>query len=688
MQFLSPGVLWALAALAVPILLHLFYFRRFRKVAFTNVRFLREVKEETQRRSRLRNLLVLALRLVAFGALVLAFAQPFLGGGDPDAAAAPARVAVVVDNSRSMAAQSADVSLLEKAKQRARELIRAHGEATEFQLITNDLDGASSRWLTQEDALGSLDEIGFGASPQAGSALLRRVLTTAGEAPPTYVLSDFQTSQYDLGELTAETSLRPVLVPLTAVETRNVAIDSAYLLRPVQLVGEPVEVAVALTNYGDADAEAVRLSALVEGNTQPFGLRSVPAGATLRDTVTLSVTRPGFTRAELRITDFPIEFDDRYFVAFEVRDRLSVLVIADGEVRPELAAAFPEGSPLRLSSNRTSNVDYSALPGYDLIVLDGPRGVPSGLVQSLAGAAAAGAKVLVFPGAGAANGADGYAALLTALGLPPLGLLEEGDFEGARLNTQSFVFSDVYERLPRNTRLPRARARFALRGAGAEPLLSFRDGRPFLVAASGPRGTAYLSAAPLDPDASDLARRGEVFVPMLYRMAFSGGTARAIAQTIGAGGALEVSLPPEADERALRMRSAEASFVPAQRRTGRAAVLSFGQAPERPGHYDVVDGADSTVAAVAFNLDRRESPMSFHDPADLAAAGLTVYDGDTAGALDAALATGTLGTPWWPYLVAVALAALLAESLVLRFWRPGRGAVVVSTPGAAVASAE
>ena len=684
MQFLSPGVLWALAALAVPILLHLFYFRRFRKVAFTNVRFLREVKEETQRRSRLRNLLVLALRLLAFAALVLAFAQPFLGGVAEEAAP-PERVAVVVDNSRSMAAQSSDVALLERAKQRTRELIRAHGEATEFQLITNDVDGASSRWLTQEDALASVDGIGFGASPQTGTQLLQRVLVTGGQAPPTYLLSDFQASQFDAAALAADTALRPVLVPLAAVETRNVAIDSAYLLSPVQLVGEPVEVVVLLTNYGDADAESVRLSAVVDGNTQPFGLRAVPARATVRDTVTLSVTQAGYTRAELRITDFPIEFDDRYYVAFEVRDRLEVLVIADGPTRPELAAAFPEGSPLRLTANRASNVNYSALASYDLIVLDDLAAVPSGLTQSLAEAVAAGSKVLVFPAASAAGGAGGYAALLQALQLPSLGAAEEGTFEGARLNTQSFVFSDVYERLPRNTKLPSARIRFALGAAGAEPLLSFRDGRPFVVAKAGAGGIAYLSAAPLAPEGSDFARAGEVFVPMLYRMAFSGGTARPIAQTIGAGGVVEVPVPTELGEGALRMRSGGEAFVPAQRRVGRTAVLSFGQAPARPGHYDVVDAGDSTLAVVAFNLDRRESPMTFLDAGDLADAGLVVYDGDSAAALEAALATGSLGTPWWPYLVAAALAALLAEALVLRFWRPGAAGVSTGGPGVRLA---
>ena len=116
MQFVHPAFLWALAALAIPIIIHLFYFRRFKKVYFTNVRFLKEVKEETSARRRLRNLLVLLARLLALAALVLAFAQPFIPQ-DTEVKKGTKAVSIYVDNSFSMNALSQDVPLLEKAKQ-------------------------------------------------------------------------------------------------------------------------------------------------------------------------------------------------------------------------------------------------------------------------------------------------------------------------------------------------------------------------------------------------------------------------------------------------------------------------------------------------------------------------------------------------------------------------------------------
>ena len=78
MQVAFPLFLIALASILIPLIIHLFYFQRYRTEYFSNVRFLKEVVEEKQTRSRLRNILVLLSRIFFIVFLVLAFAQPFL----------------------------------------------------------------------------------------------------------------------------------------------------------------------------------------------------------------------------------------------------------------------------------------------------------------------------------------------------------------------------------------------------------------------------------------------------------------------------------------------------------------------------------------------------------------------------------------------------------------------------------
>ena len=78
MSFLYPSFLWALAALASPVIIHLFQLRRFKRIDFPNVRFLREVSQQTRQRRKVQHWLVLIARMAAIASLVLAFAQPYV----------------------------------------------------------------------------------------------------------------------------------------------------------------------------------------------------------------------------------------------------------------------------------------------------------------------------------------------------------------------------------------------------------------------------------------------------------------------------------------------------------------------------------------------------------------------------------------------------------------------------------
>src|SRR6187431_3204710 len=113
MLFTYPAFLFALSALSIPIIVHLFNFRRFKKIYFTNVRFLKEIKQDTRNRSRLKHLLILASRILAVIFLVLAFAQPFIPAKGSKAVAGAKRVSVYIDNSFSMDAISSNGDLLE-----------------------------------------------------------------------------------------------------------------------------------------------------------------------------------------------------------------------------------------------------------------------------------------------------------------------------------------------------------------------------------------------------------------------------------------------------------------------------------------------------------------------------------------------------------------------------------------------
>ena len=134
MQFLFPAFLWALLALSIPIIIHLFYFRRFKKVYFTNVKYLKEIKEETSNRNKLKNLLILISRCLAVACLVFAFAQPFIPKGTGIKSGLN-YVSVFVDNSFSMSANKSEIPLIDIAKDKARSVVSSYGDEDRFQIF-------------------------------------------------------------------------------------------------------------------------------------------------------------------------------------------------------------------------------------------------------------------------------------------------------------------------------------------------------------------------------------------------------------------------------------------------------------------------------------------------------------------------------------------------------------------------
>ena len=131
MIYQNPKLLYALFAIAIPILIHLFNFRKHKTVYFSSIRFLKEIKEETQKKSELRNILILISRVLAITFLILAFAKPYI----------PAKnkhknntIVLYIDNSQSMDIDFGDGNLLNSAKEKAIQIIKSYTPENNFYL--------------------------------------------------------------------------------------------------------------------------------------------------------------------------------------------------------------------------------------------------------------------------------------------------------------------------------------------------------------------------------------------------------------------------------------------------------------------------------------------------------------------------------------------------------------------------
>ncbi|MEN0006017.1 MAG: BatA domain-containing protein [Bacteroidota bacterium] len=675
MQFLYPTFLFALAALAIPIIIHLFHFRRFKKVYFTNVRFLKEVKEETSARSKLRNLLVLLMRCLALAFLVFAFAQPFIPQ-DVEVKAGQKAVSVFVDNSFSMSSLSEDVPLLDKAKQRAREIVSAYTIEDQFQILTHDFEGRHQRMLSQEDALGLIDEIEkTPAVKQLSSALTRQqqaLNTSAAENQVSYLISDFQKNITDIQNYT-DTTLEVNLLPLQAVQERNISIDSAWFDAPVQVLNQTNRLLVRVANLSDEEVDNIRLSIRYDGQTRPVGTLSIPARASVVDTVNMTISRTGWYQAELAITDFPVQFDDKYFLAFNVAEVIKVLVINEVAPNAFLNAALGGISNFELTNRTSGNLDYSSFSDYQLIITNGLNAVSTGLASELNQYSTNGGNLLVFPGRTA--NLSSYNSFLNSFPANQLQNFETQERRVGQMNTEEFVFNDVFENTGANLKLPVTQGNYKMStfsNRGEERLLVYRDGTSYLNKYRVGEGHLYFCAAPLEEEFNDLIRNGEIFIPMLYKMAISAGRKAKIANTIGKDEVIEARHRTQSTDLVYKLKGIDNEFIPEQRIIGSKVILTVNNEDLDAGFYDLYLNEEESLGTYAFNYDRTESDLQYYSQDDLQAVVgevVSVLDVNDRTVLTSKIQERSQGITLWRWCLILALVFLALEILLLRFWR-------------------
>ena len=211
MNFVYPDFLFALFALAIPIIIHLFNFKKFKRVEFSNVAFLKEIKQESKSKSRLKEWLILFSRLLAITFLVLAFAQPYIPVSEKQTISGDKAVSIYIDNSFSMNGTGNKGRLLDMAKQYVYKIIDSYPAGQKFQLITSDLDGNTYRSFSKETIEEQLAELDDSPNSLVIDEVLKKqenwLIEQNVKAMDSYVISDFQRSSMTNLNVVLDTSI-------------------------------------------------------------------------------------------------------------------------------------------------------------------------------------------------------------------------------------------------------------------------------------------------------------------------------------------------------------------------------------------------------------------------------------------------------------------------------------------------
>jgi hypothetical protein len=674
MQFLYPGFLIALSALAIPVVIHLFNFRRFKTVYFSNVRFLKNVQEETATKNKLKHLLILIARCLALAFLVFAFAQPFIPAKNVGAEASHRAVSIYIDNSFSMEAEVDDEQIIDIAKRKAEEIVNGFTVDDRFQLITNDLEAKHQRLVSKDEMIqfiAAVQPSSVVRSLQEISDRQRDALHREAEDARklTYMLSDFQENA---GVMDNDTSIQVNLVPLVQRAQKNVSVDSMWFTTPVPVLNQAVQICVRLRNYGEGDMENVPVTLRLNEQIKAIADVSIPAKGTTIDTLSFTLTTGGWYSGEISIKDYPVTFDDILYFSFKPIEQIPVLSINGSGENIFLQRFFGNNDLFALKNNPATQIAFSELPTYDLIILNEVNSISGGLADALQQHLTRGGNVMIWPSM--AMDVNSFRTFLLANNAAAYGNVIKKQRLVSEVDTKNPVFADVFEKIPRNLTMPSAMQSYELQTVTAtreEMLLRFTDRQAMLARYPSGSGFIYLSATPLHRDITDLPVQAGLFAPIMYKVAISNTRTLPAYANIGQMGWINlpgIQLPGDAT---IKVQSKGDEFIPEIRRTGNNVAVNLSSYVQRSGFYTIVPDAavPQTDQLLALNYDRLESNMTFADAALLKerypASNVSVLsniDRDFTGMVSQ-MATGT---PLWKYCVIFVLVFLAAEIALIR----------------------
>ena len=705
MSFVYPQFLWGLLALSIPIIIHLFNFRRTRRVYFSNTAFLKNVKEATTSKLKVKHLLILLARLAFITFLVLTFAQPFIPGNAGDDVATNKLVYLYLDNSLSMASELASgVRSIDQGVSVIDEISSQYPRNTQYKLLTNQFGNFSRVPKNNEE----LAELAAGTELAAGARTAQEIIdkvqndrqsaalqgNDSFEATELYVISDFQKSTLgSLQPLQADTALRVNLVPVVNSFTRNLYVDSVYLDNPFMLADQANELTVSVRNDGGETVDDLIVRLLI--NEQQVANASLDVSAFSSGTLRFPLNFPleANNRCALQFEDYPATFDNEFFFTLNLGDKITVLEItATGQGTSNVARVYANEQLFDFQSFGINNLDYSLIEEADLVVLNELGNVNEETSRSIGPYVqeyleSGGHLIYVMPATGniaflrQITGNQGLVAervpLPDSVGTAPA--LANPDLANP-------FFSNMFEEEETNFEMPAAVSlvNHNLRG---EAYLRYRTGDPYLLALRNAATAAkqiFVFTTPLRQEFTGLYRHG-IFVPVMYRLA-------------SMGKSLETPLYYSVDDPTVVLRTKQweqnendaattaavyrllhddQEVIPAQRIVNQRLIMELPPDRLEAGFYDLrrssATVADSLpLVTLSFNVDEQESRIEPYSQEEINAqigdaSNVSVYEAEDVETFSAQLQNQNNQQSFWRYTLLLALLFLLIEVLLIRF---------------------
>jgi hypothetical protein len=681
MHFVYPAFLFSLFVLAIPVIIHLFYFRRFKQVLFSNIRFLKLIRNEKQSKNNLKQLILLILRLLALAFLIFAFAQPYLPVKDNRIKSGKKAISIYIDNSMSMENIGSTGTMLDNAKKIAAEIVKAYDINDEYQVITNDLAAKHQRFYEQGNIQSLISEIGISPFSKKLSTVLQRQISNINESKANnriiYVLSDMQKTSADLANLNKDSSVVKYFIPISAPASNNIAIDSAWIDKPILRLNQQVNLKVNITNYGDKAVEDATITLQMNGVQKGLANYNLAPNQTITITIPFTISQPGWNKLVLNITDYPFTFDDDYYMSFYIRDKINILCLNnDVKTNPFIRSVFSTDEYFSYNQELISMFNNIDMNKYQFLILNEITGIDAGMITKLINYVSDGGNLLLIPTSQNKSLPDTYNPLLSNFSFAGFDRIENLEMKVSNMNIENSLLRDIFTKVPQNADLPKVRkfySRLVNQFSTETSLLKLDNNQSLLAYVPYNRGNVFVLSVPLNDEWSNFPRHA-IFLPVMYQLALQYINKIPLSFDLVPNKSIELNDVQTNSKVVYTLKSDNKSFIPDQKIINGHLTLFTNEDFSKSGFYTLTNSLnpDRDDPVLAFNYQRNESNTACFSTQELKklsdqkSFNLIKSKNNNSKVIIERIKSGR---PLWKVFIIFVLIFLTSEILVIRFWK-------------------
>ena len=641
MQFKHPELLYALFLLLIPIIVHLFQLRKFQKVDFTNVAFLKEATLQTRKSSQIKKWLILCTRLLLLTAIVFAFAQPFTSKSD--AFKTKKETVIYLDNSFSMQANGGQGALLKRAVQ---DIISHVPEDENISILTND---HTFKNTTIKAIKNDLLQLGYASNNLSFKAALLKSKTLLSKETNTLknliIVSDFQLDNKNLN-IEKDSLLNLHLVKLQPVNTNNIAIDTAYIS---ETTATSIQLKVYLKNSGDP---IDNLPISIYNNDDLIAKTSVAIEGDAETIFSLPVNEP--INGKITINDTHLQFDNSLYFSINNNPKINVLSINAAE--DAFLKRIYADKEFNYRSTDENQLNYTIIDEQHLIILNELNSIPNALVSALNQFSKRGGSIIVIPSNNINK--SSYNLLLSNYGTA-FSDLSKSEKRITTINYLHPLYNNgVFEKQVRNFQYPKANSFYGFSRNNLISVLKFEDGKPFL----GQSKNMYVFTSSLNKGNSSF-KNSPLIVPTLYNIGKYSFKIPELYYTIGQENTFDVTTQLQQDA-VLSLEYDALNIIPKQQYFNNKVTIHTSENPSVAASYSVKNKSE-TIKMVSYNYNRNESDLVYNNLSNIK----NVDVGNSIADIFDTIKSDTKVNALWKWFVIFALALLIIEMGILKYFK-------------------